>query len=262
MSSIKSASSAGPQNLYKDWCDVGTTDVGTQRKLHLLLERKGARDAKQDDIVKAVYSHYEDPDFLAARIKRLGFAKASKVLEEQFPKTKKARSGHVGEILATEAVAALLPEFTVPLKRLRWLDGRESALRGEDIIGVNRQGNRSRFLKGESKSRVAITPSVITEARKALEANNGRPSPHAMAFIMKRLFEIGNDDLAIVFEQYVADNTISAENIVHLLFTFTGNDASPSLQADLSGYAGQIEQHAANLRIADHAAFIKKIYPS
>jgi hypothetical protein len=44
--------------------------------------------------------------------------------------------GHLGEILATESVPALLRPFKVPIKRLRWVDGRESALRGEDLIGL------------------------------------------------------------------------------------------------------------------------------
>ena len=43
----------------------------------------------------------------------------------------------LGEILATEAVPAIVPTFQVPIKRLRWLDGRESALRGEDVIGIS-----------------------------------------------------------------------------------------------------------------------------
>ena len=41
------------------------------------------------------------------------------------PRNAKARSGHLGEIFATEAAPAVLKDFQIPIKRLRWLDGRE-----------------------------------------------------------------------------------------------------------------------------------------
>jgi hypothetical protein len=83
-----------------------------------------------------VASHYDDPERLMDRIARLGYAKAAQVLKVMLPTTKRARSGHLGEILTTESVPALLRPFKVPIKRLRWADGRESALRGEDLIGL------------------------------------------------------------------------------------------------------------------------------
>lgn len=248
------------KHLYDGWCDSKATNISNGRRLHVFTEINGARPKANAKIINTVLSHYEDPRFLADRIKRHGFKKAAKLLEGLLPKTKKARSGHVGEILATEIVPAILPEFEVPIKRLRWLDGRESALRGEDLIGVARQQKRTRFLKGESKSRVALTPAVIAEARKALKANKGRPSAHAMAFVMRRLREMKRDDLALIFEDYLLLKTIADEDLVHLLFGLSGNDASAALKADLQAYAGKIEQHSVNFYIEDHPDFIASVY--
>jgi hypothetical protein len=62
-------------------------------------------------------------------------------------------SGELGEILATELVEEMM-DYEVPVRRLRYKDGREMALRGDDFIGirVNAAGNLH-LLKGESKSR-------------------------------------------------------------------------------------------------------------
>lgn len=248
------------KHLYEHWCDCQATDVASGCRLHLLREKHGARVQVHTDIVSTVLSHYEDPARLAARTARLGFTKASKILENMLPKTKQARSGHLGEILATEVVPAVLPGFQVPIKRLRWLDGRESALRGEDVIGLAIEKGRVRFLKGESKSRASLTPKVVAEARAALKANYGLPSQHAMAFVMHRLFDEGNHALAVLFERYLLEKTIALEDMVHLLFTLSGNDGSGSLQADLKAVTGKIEQHAVNLRITDHQQFVASIY--
>lgn len=249
-----------PKHLYDGWCNCKANDISNGRRLYLVTEKDGARPTAQGRIVETVLSHYEDPRHLADRIKRLGFKKAAKVLDELLPKTKKARSGHVGEILATEVVPAILSEFEIPLKRLRWLDGRESALRGEDLIGVAREQKRVRFLKGESKSRATLSPGVVAEARKALKANKGRPSQHAMAFVMHRLMETGRKDLALIFEDQLLIKSIADEDLVHLLFGLSGNDASAALKADLEAYSGKIQQYSVNFRIEDHQDFIASVY--
>jgi hypothetical protein len=53
---------------------------------------------------------------------------------------------------------------------------------------------------------------------------------------------------------------IPTRQVVHLLFTLTGNDASEALTADLKACSPEIEQHAITLRIADHQKFIASIF--
>jgi hypothetical protein len=249
-----------PNHLYDGWCDLTAKNISAGQRLYLLAERKGGRAGAHGKIVDTVIAHYYEPKYLAARIKKFGLVKAAKALEALLPQTPKARSGQLGEILAAEAVSAILPAFQVPLKRLRWRDGRETAMRGEDVIGISREKKRVRFLKGESKSRETLTPAVVEEARVALKANRGRLSQHAMGFMADRLREMGEEDLALVFEEYLVEKTVAAEDLVHLIFGLSGNDASGALEADLKAYTGKIEQHAVNLRIDDHQKFIGSIY--
>jgi hypothetical protein len=246
--------------LFSQWCE--TEDVNIERhKLHIFRERDGARESLSKEIEQAVISHYEDPRLLSERIARVGLPKAAAVLREMLPRTKRARSGHLGEIFATEVAPVILKSFEIPIKRLRWLDGREAALRGEDLIGVERANGRVRFLKGESKSRTNLGAGVVAEAREMLAANDGRPSQHALGYIMHRLFDLQQDELAILFEKFMLMNPIALQQVVHLLFMLSGNDASKALTDDLKACGKtDIEQHAVSLRISDHQKFVASVY--
>ena len=94
---------------------------------------------------------------------------------------KSIRSGDLDEILAAEYIAERTP-FTVPIKRLCWKDNRNIAMRGEDVIGIERQpGSRTLRLKTEAKSRASLTAATVAEARAALDKDNGltfRPALH------------------------------------------------------------------------------------
>jgi hypothetical protein len=247
-------------SVFDKWCELEGRDVGARRRLHVLRERDGGRSSVESQIDETVVSHYEDPRVLSERIARAGLPRAAALLRDILPRSKKARSGHLGEIFATEAAPSVLTTFYIPIKRLRWLDGREAALRGEDLIGIEQKNRSVRFLKGESKSRSKLTPAVVAEAREMLLANDGRPSQHALSFIMHRLFELGQDELAIVFEEFMLLKPIPAQQIVHLLFTLSGNDAAAALEKDLQECPTEIEQHAISLHIADHQKFIAGIY--
>jgi hypothetical protein len=247
-------------HIYEKWCDLKFRDVAPQRRLHLLRELDGARAAVKQQIIQTVQSHYDNPTLLAARIARLGMVEAARVLAEKMPQTKKGRSAHLGEILATEVVPAIFPQFQIPIKRLRWNDGRETSMRGEDLIGISIIAGRVRFLKGESKSRARLTPSVVAQARRALNANGGSLSVHAMGFIASRLAEMGNEAMAAHFEEYLVDKNLPDNALVHLNFAFSGNDAQTAMENDLRDYRGRIEQHGLNLIIADHQNFILTVY--
>ncbi len=56
-----------------------------------------------------VQSHYENPARTTHNIARWGFTKTATALEKTFPTTAKARSGDLGEILATEYGAVRFP---------------------------------------------------------------------------------------------------------------------------------------------------------
>ncbi|HYC49457.1 MAG TPA: hypothetical protein VED01_28610 [Burkholderiales bacterium] len=117
--------------MFTDWCDIDEAAHGPSKTLVKLAETVDGRDAVKDQLVECVRSHYDDLDQIAEDVERLGFPSASALLKERLPRTARARSGEMGEILATEFVE-FKTDFRIPVRRLRYKDGRELALRGDD----------------------------------------------------------------------------------------------------------------------------------
>jgi hypothetical protein len=115
-------------------------------------------------------------------------------------------------------------------------------------------------LKGEVKSRVAISALVVAEARKALRKNNSRPSPHALSFVADQLHGEDQTDLANAIDDAQLKDGIALKQAAHLLFTFSGNDPAKFLTTDLQGYGGDVRQIAVGLHVGTHQKFIREVY--
>jgi hypothetical protein len=243
-----------------DWCDVMAAQVGAHG-LHILTARQGDLPFAQDALAAVVPSHYASEERIAGILERFGKTTAAAFIREKLPDAKSIRSGDLGEILATEYIAEQT-SYAVPIKRLRWKDHRNMAMRGEDVLGIDRQpGPRPlRFLKTEAKSRANLAASVVAEARAALDKDNGLPSAHALAFVSERLMETGDKDLADAIDDAQLKSGISVQSVSHLLFTFSGNDPTPQLRSGLEKYSGTISQRSVGLRMVTHADFVRSVY--
>ncbi len=124
-----------------------------------------------------VPGHYASEEHLARAFRRLGKSAVAALIESKLPTTKAIRSGDLGEIFATEWIDAHSGGYHAPIKRLRWKDHRNMAMRGEDVIGIlqDPQTQRLRFLKTEAKSRAVLTAQVVAAARANLDKDGGRP---------------------------------------------------------------------------------------
>ena len=212
-----------------------------QRISASVTEQAGVRTSVLDDVREVVRTHYVLPEIAAQRVADLGAPATAKILRELLPKTKAARSGDFGEVLATEVAEQTLG-VTVPVRRLRWKDGRNMALRGDDIVGVrvDKSGKLIGLLKGESKSYARLTDTVIEKAAEALDRDRGRPGRHAVLFIATRLRETGKDADAALAAQLeaavVAGFSSSAVGAVEqFLFALTGIELA-SLQPSHRGF--------------------------
>lgn len=244
-------------DLFDPWCEPYTDAHGEHLRI-LLLEKPGARRQAINRLVDAMQQHYQDPDITARRLARLGAPKTARLFKEHLPTRIRARSGELGEILATEYVIRQL-RFRVPVFRLRYKDGRNMALRGDDIFGITWVERKPVLLKGEVKSRSAIDADTVTEAVEALRRAQGRPTRHTMLFVAERLRETGNDRMALILERLVLAGMSKVE-IHHLLFVLSGNDPSHYFVEHLEAYTGNRRQYAVGLQIADHQAFIGAVF--
>jgi uncharacterized protein DUF1837 len=245
---------------FNQWCDAADTKVGAHQ-LRILSGDPQRLNAGVVATAAAVPTHYAAPERVAGILRRLGKTEAAKFVEGKLPTSKSIRSGDLGEILATEWIATQ-GGYQVPIKRLRWKDHRNMAMRGDDVIGLqqNPQTGGLLFLKTEAKSRVALSGAVVTEARAGLDKDSGLPSAHALSFIADRLAELGNDALSDAIIDAQLKTGIQPQNVRHFLFTFSGNNPEVHLAGSLQTYAGGIAQWSVGLRVEGHAAFVAAVY--
>lgn len=244
-------------DIFTDWISLKRKRIGRHRRI-LLEEQDGQRSVILEKLREVARAHYVDPATAAERLKKHGAAKTAELLREMLPETKKARSGELGEILATE-VAVHVMEFTVPIRRLRWKDGRNMALRGDDLVAfaVNDEGPVT-YLKGESKSRLRLSPSVLKEADEKLLEDHGRPGRHSVIFVANRLYEFGDNKTAGMLEAHLLDSFRGCR-VEHLLFALSGNPSATLLRDQLSGRPAP-PCHAVGFVVDDHQEFIASVY--
>jgi Cap4 SAVED domain len=222
----------------------------------LLTERAGARAFALEQICDSVDDHLLGigDSVLSA----LGFPRAAVIAAERLPRSKKIRSGDLAEILATEFVKHHT-EFEVPLRRLRHKDDREMSMRGDDIIALRREPGQPRVLKGEVKSRVSLTPSVVGEACASLDESHGRPKPQTLGFIAHQLRLTGRDVEAEAVEDLMQAN-LGAKDIAHLVFTMSENAPDTRLARHAKATSKVRDRRLVGLRVTGHQDFIRAVF--
>lgn len=246
---------------FNDWCDSADTPLGNHH-VRVMTGRPADAATGIQVTATAVPAHYAAEERIAAALARLGKAAAAQMVTDLLPQTPQIRSGDLGEIYATEWIDAH-SGYRAPIKRLRWKDHRNMAMRGDDVIGMilDPATQRLRFLKTEAKSRIDLRAQTLEEARTGLDKDGGLPSSHALSFISARLMELGTDaPLVDAIDEALYRNGIPPESVKHLLFTFSGNSPQALLTQALQAYPGPIGQWGIGLHVNGHAAFVGAVY--
>lgn len=246
---------------FNDWCDSADTPLGNHH-VRVMTGRPADAATGIQVTATAVPAHYAAEERIAAALARLGKATAAQMITDLLPQTPQIRSGDLGEIYATEWIDAH-SGYRAPIKRLRWKDHRNMAMRGDDVIGMilDPATQRLRFLKTEAKSRIDLRAQTLEEARTGLDKDGGLPYSHALSFISARLMELGTDaPLVDAIDEALYRNGIPPESVKHLLFTFSGNSPQALLTQALQAYPGPIGQWGIGLHVNGHAAFVGAVY--
>ncbi len=244
---------------FDKWCTAVTTPVGG-RELKVLTAKAGKIDFAVKIVSEMIPDQYTSENRLADIMNKLGKAKTAKFIQNSLPSSKTVMSGDLGEVLGVTYLAEFT-EFKLHVKRLRWKDHRNMAMRGEDVLAfaVNDEGNLL-VLKGEAKSRKILNATTIKSARKALAANNGRPSAHAMAFMATRYFEMGDKVMTDLLDQAQLDEQLTEDRVTQMIFILSGNDPTKQMTSDLSSYKGAMKQISVGVVVATHQEFIKSVF--
>ena len=249
--------------LYERWC-VPTKDGDKRKRFWTYAEKEGGRDQIRSDLAETIRSHYDRLERIAEDVKRLGYEVAGEILSAAMPQTAKGRSGDLGEILAAEFVEEEIG-LRIPVRRLRYKDGRNMAMRGDDFIGAGYDGAGEKLwlLKGEAKSNKVLGKATVTSARKVLDRDNGRCTPDSLLFVANRLLESDDLDdnvLGRSLRDEVGLKSLRADRIHHMLFTVSGNGPHASLKVDLDAAGTNRDQYVVNVHVDDHQDFIAAMY--
>lgn len=247
---------------FEEWCD--TVDIQIESNDHsisILRTDNERSEIGRDILAVALPLHYASRSRLAHLAKRLGKTGLANYLRTKLPFNKSMRSGDLGEILAI----SYIEEVTIwdrAVRKLRWRDHREMPMRGDDLlaVGFDETDHRVVFLKGESKSRATLSHGTVAQARKALNANSGCPTPHTLAFLSDRLHEDGETDLADEIDAVQYGGDVNPTRVSHMIFTFSGNDPTNVLTKDVMAYEGTFPQWSVGLQIENHQEFIASVY--
>lgn len=249
--------------LYKRWCN-STKEKDKRKHYWTYVEKDGGRDEICDDLAETIRAHYNRLELIAEDVKRLGYKVASKILSAEMPQTAKGRSGDLGEILASELVEEEIG-LRIPVRRLRYKDDRNMAMRGDDFIGAgyDAAGQKLWLLKGEAKSNKVLGKATVSSARKVLNRDNGRCTPASLLFVANRLLESNDTDdreLGRSLRDEVGLKSLRTDRIDHMLFTFSGNGPHASLKEDLDATGTNRDQYVVNIHVEDHQDFIAAMY--
>lgn len=248
------------KELFDEWLEGDAIfDDGKHHVLAILDEIPEVRETRLDEILDVMRTHYVDAQTAADRLAELGAANTAALLREKLPKTTRARSGEMGEIIATE-IAERRMKWRVPIRRLRWKDGREMALRGDDLTAVKiSEDELVGILKGESKSRAGSFATALGEAVEALDRDGGRPTRLSVLFVAEQLRR-DEPELALKLEKAVLAS-FSGLPIEQMLLVLTGTNPGKNLKRHFAEIRGKgVRRHVVGVRIEDHAAFIKTAY--
>lgn len=237
----------------RDWLTESVPFADVPNVIHL-AESDGSREAALPLLVASVLDHLIGEDVL----RQLRYDRSAQAVRNRIPTDKRIRSGTIGEIIATDYVIETGP-FIVPLKRLRYTDDRDMPMRGDDIIALDLTVIPIRVLKAEVKSRVTLSPSVMTEIREALDRHEGRPKPASLAFISMALRREGKDQLARTIEE-LQEKDINTDQMVHLAFTVSENNPDNCMRDYANVDSSIPDRRCVGVLLPDHGAFIETIF--
>jgi hypothetical protein len=243
---------------FNHWCTLGALVPISDHQAGVLESYDDAKGSAA--LAASLPNAYAESNSLAAVAERFGKDGVAKFLRNKLPTKASARSGDMGEILAT----SYLQEewgYVVGPSRLIQRDHQEWAMRGDDVLGAKLDSDgQLHITKAEAKSRAILRDETVKSAREGLTRNNEFPSPHSLTQFAERLLPTADSQIGEAVLDIQLSDGVRPERVGHLMFLFTGSDPSAYVTADLKTYSGPVSQLTVTLRVKGHQKFIKDAY--
>ena len=243
-------------DFFTPWCDAPTDERVKEHTSRVLVAND---DAKGIDAVVAIMPKtYAKTTTLALIAENLDKEAVAQLLKNKMPTKANARSGDLGEILATAYIRDTMGYQTGP-SRLIERDHQEWAMRGDDALGARLTAGKVHMVKLESKSRAKADGKTVTEARAGLARNDDLPSPHSTTQFAERLL-VTDEPLGLAVLSAQLKTGLRPSDVSHVMFLFVGNHPASAVRDDLNAYAGKVTQVTVTVRARAHQDFIRKSY--
>lgn len=243
---------------FSNWCTLGPVAPIGDHQAGVLESYDDATGVAT--LATSLPSAYAESESLALIAERFGNVGVAKYLRNKLPTKSSARSGDMGEILAT-AYLHEVRGYAVGPSRLIQRDHQEWAMRGDDVLGARLDSNGKLLVtKVEAKSRVRMRAVTVKAAREGLARNDELPSPHSLAQFAERLLSTADSHIGEAVLATQLSEGVRPDRLGHLMFLFTSSDPSTYVSADLLTYSGSVPQLTITLRVEGHQEFIKDAY--
>ena len=243
---------------FINWCTLGTLMPIGDHQVGVLEAYDDAKGVVT--LAASLPNAYAECDSLAMVAERFGKEGVAKFLRNKLPTKASARSGDMGEILAT----AYLHEecgYVVGPSRLIQRDHQEWAMRGDDVLGAKLDSKATpRITKAEAKSRATLGEATVKAAREGLARNDELPSPHSLTQFAERLLPTADSHIGEAVLAMQLSDGVRPDRVGHLMFLFTASDPSTHVAADLNAYSGSVPQLTITLRVEGHQNLIREAY--
>jgi hypothetical protein len=243
---------------FNGWCTLGKLTLIGGHQVGVLESSDDAKGSA--NVAASLPNAYAESNSLAMIAERFGKGGVAKFLRNKLPTKASARSGDMGEILAT----AYLHEecgYVVGPSRLIQRDHQEWAMRGDDALGAKLDSKgQLHLIKAEAKSRATLGGDTVNAARQGLARNDEFPSPHSLTQFAERLLPTADCHIGEAVLIIQLSDGMRPDRVGHLMFLFTGSDPSAFVAADLNTYSGSVSQLAVTLQVKGHQKFIKDAY--
>jgi hypothetical protein len=221
--------------IYARCLSCDDKPASARKKHRELSEIAGTRDELIDQLSEWLIHHH------LSDIKKAQFEKKKKILEKHdlqeflkrhqpFPTSDRTKKGNATEVLLAEYLA-YTTRINLLVYRLRYNPNVDQAMKGDDVLLINKANVRKKIIVGESKFRTTPTKSSIKEIVANLEGD--KRFPVSISFIANQLEQAGKLDLAEQIEELNTEMHQLNVPIVNAGLLLSNEDTSAKVETHL-----------------------------
>jgi hypothetical protein len=221
--------------MYARWLTSVDKPASSRKKHRELLEIAGTRDELIDQLSDWLITHH------LSDVKKTLFEKKKQVLEKHdlkellrqhkpFPTSDRTKKGNATEVLLAEYLV-YTTGISLLVHRLRFNPNVDQAMKGDDVLLINKARVRDKIIVGESKFRATPTKASVTQIVSNLEGN--KRFPLSISFVASQLELAGESTLAEQIEELNTEMYKLNIPIVNAGLLLSNKDTSAKVEAHL-----------------------------